>query len=279
MKHWQYYNNAIIPTTYPTEEAVVTEIEEASVWNAFNKTPLLIRWTTNFDCGYPTNWWYVIKDTPFDISLLKSRKRVKIRKALKNFEVKLIDPVEYGTQLFHVTALAYAAYPAKYRPAINEERFLTKTMNEWKNSKDVLGAFSVETNELAGFILLSKADKNYVELTSQKAIPEYERLFVNAALVEGALQYLEEFLSNGGIFCDGARNIFHETSFQDYLEDLFGFRKAYCKLNIKYNPKIKWIIKLLYPFRKLFYLMDSISIFHKVNGVLKMEEIVRGTHE
>ena len=30
--------------------------------------PLLIRWTTNFDCEEKTEWWYCIKDTPFDIN-------------------------------------------------------------------------------------------------------------------------------------------------------------------------------------------------------------------
>ena len=26
--------------------------------------PLLIRWTTDFDCPEKTEWWYCIKDTP-----------------------------------------------------------------------------------------------------------------------------------------------------------------------------------------------------------------------
>lgn len=42
--------------------------------------PYLARWTSSFDCGHETNWWYVIKDTPFDINELKKKRRYEIRK-------------------------------------------------------------------------------------------------------------------------------------------------------------------------------------------------------
>ena len=40
--------------------------------------PLLARWTEDFDCGYETEWWYVIKDTPLDLSKLKKKRRYDI---------------------------------------------------------------------------------------------------------------------------------------------------------------------------------------------------------
>ena len=82
-------------------------------------------------------------------------------------------------------------------------------------------------------------------------------------------------LANGTIICDGARSINHETHFQDYLEKYFDFRKAYCKLHIEYNPKIKWSIPLLYSMRKMLLKFDGIGFVHQINAVLKMEEIVR----
>lgn len=51
---------------------------------------------------------------------------------------------------------------------------------------------------------------------------------------------------------DGARSISHETNFQDYLEKYFGFRKAYCKLHVAYNRRIKLVVKVLFPFRKYY---------------------------
>lgn len=89
------------------------------------------------------------------------------------------------------------------------------------------------------------------------------------------MQYFSEDLKNGKYICDGTRNISHETKFQDYLEKYFNFRKAYCKLNIKYRPVIKPIVKLLFVFRKTLKKLDNNSLVHNINGVLKMEEIIR----
>ena len=141
MKNWKYYNHAAIPVT-----------------------ALLARWTTEFDCGYETNWWYVVKDNPFDINALKSKRRYEINKGIKNFNVKEIEPMNYA-------------------------------------------------------------------------------------------------------------------DFQDYLEKYFGFRKAYCKLHIVYNPKAKWIIMLMFPIRRFLMKLDGIGKVHQINSVLRMEEIVRENNE
>jgi len=128
---------------------------------------------------------------------------------------------------------------------------------------------------MAGYAFLTREHQNYIDFCVLKTKPEYERLSVNAALVAGILDYYNEFLSNGGYICDGSRSINHETAFQDYLEKYFDFRKAYCKLHIEYNPKYKWVIKLLYPMRKILLKLDGVGIVHSLNSVLRMEEIVR----
>ena len=67
----------------------------------------------------------------------------------------------------------------------------------------------------------------------------------------------------------------HETNFNDDLVHWYGFRKVYCRLNIAYNPKYKWIIKALYPFRKLLRLFNGMSFVNRISVVLNMEEICR----
>jgi hypothetical protein len=65
---WKYYNHAMIPTTAPHEIPDLTPIKSGSIWNRLREgMPLLARWTSDFDCGYETEWWYCIKDSPFDI--------------------------------------------------------------------------------------------------------------------------------------------------------------------------------------------------------------------
>lgn len=233
----------------------------------------MVRWTTNFDCEHETNWWYVIKDTPFDINALKSKRRYEINKGMKNYKVIEIDPLNYKEELYSVQVAAFSAYPEKYRPTVKKSSFL-EDIDKWKQYV-VLGAFFRENNELSGYALLSKESEHYTDFKVLKTKPNHERNAVNAALVEGVLRYFNTFLVNGGYICDGARSIQHETAFQDYLEKYFNFRKAYCKLHIVYHPKIGWVVKLAYPLRKLLAVFDNINLIHQINAVLKMEEIIR----
>lgn len=116
---------------------------------------------------------------------------------------------------------------------------------------------------------------SYLSLSVQKTDPAYEKYQINAAIVYQILQDYDERLRNGAYLCDGERNIMHETAFQDYLEKYFGFRKAYCLLHIAYRPAMRWAIKFLYPLCSVLKKLDKIKIIHQVNGVLKMEEIIK----
>lgn len=86
---WFYYNHALLPTTAPHEKVDEEVIKQGKLWKKkWGGIPLLIRWTTDFDCPQKTEWWYCIKDSIFDISLLKSNERYKINKGKKNFNIK-----------------------------------------------------------------------------------------------------------------------------------------------------------------------------------------------
>ena len=146
-------------------------------------------------------------------------------------------------------------------------------VKEWDWYK-IYGAFFKENGNLCGYALLSRKDE-CIEFNVLRTIPDYERHGINAAIVNMILCDNVEFLSRGGYISDGARSINHETKFQDYLEKYFDFRKAYCKLHIKYNPKIRWFIKCIYPIRRILFKFDSFGIMHKINAILKMEDIVR----
>lgn len=271
---WKYYNHAAVPTTAPHEEVDRRPLEDGSIWKLSGGKPLLARWTTAFDCGYETQWWYVIKDTPFVLSELKAKRRYEINKGKKFFRVEVCDPREHKEALLEIQLAAYGAYPAKYRPTVDREKFLAQ-LDGWTDST-VLGAYELETGRMVGYAKLTKQQDKCINFAVLKTIPEYEKYSLNAALVAGALEYFEDCLSQGWYICDGARNINHETSFQDYLEKYFGFRKAYCKLQIAYAPKLGWMVRLLYPFRRLLRKLDGIRMMHLINSILKMEELHRG---
>lgn len=270
---WKYYNHAAIPNGAPNEIIDITPIQNGDIWKMDGK-PYLARWTTDWDCGYETQWWYVIKDTPFDINELKSKRRYEINKGNKNFTVRIINPGDFTDRIIEIANRAYATYPEAYRPQIDHEHFASAINNSWAVNYVTYGAFSKEDGSLCGYTNLICTDR-YVNLCELKAIPNQEKLGVNAAMLCSILNDNEQFLAMGGYICDGARSIQHETHFQEYLEKYFEFRKAYCKLHLAYKCPLNVLISILYPLRKMLYRITNLKIVRKVNIVLRMEEIVR----
>lgn len=232
--------------------------------------PLLVRWTTDFDCPEKTEWWYCIKDTPFDINSLKSKRRYEINKGKKNFNVKEINPLDFKEEIYEVYKKAVSSYLRKSYELEIKEIFIEK-MKNWKNFK-VYGAFSKENKELSSYVLLIIND-SYISFSVLKSIPEYEKMGVNAAIVSYILEKYNQKLNKNFYICDGERNILHETYFQNYLEKYFGFRKVYCKLNLEYRSIFSIIVKILFPFRSILKKINNILIFQKINSILYMEEI------
>lgn len=272
---WHYYNFALIPDCAPHVSVDTTMLESGTLWKQYKLRAVLARWTEDFDCKDETSWWYVIKDTPFDINGLKAKRRYEIRKGLKHFDVFVIDPVKYKESLYQVQIEAYKVYPKKYRPSINKAQFQEDICTKWCDQcVTVLGAFDKENGNLCGYARLIQ-DGNCIYFDSLKTNPAFEKKGMNAALVSQIMEIFDDELRCGTYICDGARNVQHETLFQDYLEKYFGFRKAFCHLRVRYNPAYKPLIYVLYLMRGMLKKMDNIRLIHKLNGVLMMEEIVR----
>lgn len=265
---WRYYNHALMPVVPPHLTPNINALYINNLWKNIDKRVLLIRYTTDFDCEPQTNWWYVIKDEPFDITSLKAKRRYEINKGNKNFNTKTIDVKRYKKEIYEIQKAAYSIYPKKYRPSISFEG-ISNDIDNWNFYKSY-GAFDIDGN-MVGYALLNRKE-NYIYYAIHKVMPCCEKRGINAAIIYQILNDHKDFLSGDGYICDGARNILHETAFQNYLEKYFGFRKAYCKLHIIYRPTINLLIRILYPFRKIFYKLDSNRLIHNINGIFKMEE-------
>ena len=234
---------------------------------------VLARWTTDWDCGYETNWWYVIKDTPFDINALKAKRRYEITKGRRNFDVCIINSMAYIDDIIRVTFAAYQAWPEKYRPNVDKES-MRKSFTEWIHSSIIFAAFDRSTKRLNGYAVVED-NGYYVNFSILRTEPVSEKMGINAAIVDAILQNYNSRFLNGFYICDGSRSIRHETAFQDYLEKYFGFRKAYCRLNIEYKHCVSLMIKSLYPFRKWLRWIGFCSIGSQMLGLLKMEDVIR----
>lgn len=274
MNMWKYYNHAIIPTTPPHGMPDISSVENGDIWRKVKGKSFLARWTTDFDCGYETKWWYCIKDAPLELDKLKSKQRYEIKRGIANLDVEIISPLNYKQEIYEINKLCYDDYPKQYRPKTNDEKF-NKQMEDWSKNAIVFAAFNNKTKEMFGYSVCFYREE-YISLAIQKVPHQYQSYGTNAALI---YYICEEFFNNPlysiKYISDGARNIRHQTNFQDYLIKYFGFRKAYCKLHIIYRPSIRIILKILYPFRKFFSYFKSNKLIYELSCMLKQEEIAR----
>lgn len=234
------------------------------------------RWTSDFDCGYKTEFWYCIKDDIFDIQELKAKRRYEIMKGKRNFSCCRILAKEYINEIINILMEAAKEYSPKYRNEVHAEK-MYQLIPTWDNLFIVYGAFDLE-GRLRGYAYLEKY-KDYSNFRVLKVEPICEKQAINAALVACILEDYEEDIKQGHYICDGTRPIQHETHFQDYLEKYFCFRKAYCQLHIKYRFPLHMIVNVLYIFRNFIKRNDNNRFLHHIAGVLKMEEIVRSGAE
>lgn len=268
---WKVYRQALLSSNFPHNG--ITSVQEIPRLLKTNKC-YFARYVTDFDCKGETQWYWLIKDTPLDISILKANRRAIITKGLKYFTVKIINPTDLKNELFSVLKGSLADYPKKYRDSFTQTRFYSIVDSWVKNGWDCFGAFDKETNKLCGYALAYKKGE-YAEYMIVKTLPESQKKQINAAI---AYQICEKYLNEDKvkILYAGERNIRHETNYQDYLIKNFGFRFAYCKLNIIYRPWVKLLVNLIYPFRKIIKKISSLSPnLYNVYSVLKQEEIRR----
>lgn len=265
MSEWKYYNNAMLPDCPPHVTANVHALDDNPLWKS--KAALFARWTSNFDCGYETKWWYCIKDTAFSLGDVNAKKRYEINKGNKNFDVFVINPLDYVDDMYELSCEVWSKYCFKVNTSYNDFK------SGFEHIKDtvVFGAFSKSTKKLCAYAYVMEYD-SYLGYKVHKALPKHEKEAVNAAVVYAILKYYENDLMKGKYLCDGERNILHETAFQNYLEKYFGFRKAYCQLHIKYKFVFGLIVKTLYPFRKI---IDKLSFLKKVSAVLRMHSFMK----
>lgn len=267
---WHYYNHAAIPNCAPHEEVDLTAINDGSIWK-MDGGPLFARWTEDFDCKEETNWWYTIQDKPFDLMSVNSRYRNRINKGLKNFQCRRINPAEFAEDMADITLLDWQTYPAQYRPTKTRDE-LVEAYKNW--SLITHGAFDIEDGKLCAFHGIQDCGAYYM-MVSGKSIPEKQKGQLNAALIYSYITDIGRFYKDGKYLSNGQRNLNHDTNFNDDLCKYYGFRKAFCKLRVKYNPRIEWIVKASFPFRRVLLKFDKYTMVHNLNVILKMEEIVR----
>ena len=276
MLSWTENDRQLVAARPPHDGRKITDI--SSLWTEHPRA-IVARYTTDFDLPEPTDFWYIIKDTPLDLASMKAKRRYEITRATRNFTVREINPADEEEALYAVQVAAFSVYPEKYRPTVDRDRFLSAARRWRAEGNVVLGAYPADGGALSGYILAYDGG-DHVMFNVLKTRPACERAGVNAALVAALLTHFDARLRAGGFYiCDGFRNLYHETAFQDYLEKYFGFRRAYCRLHMLYRPLYRAAVRLLYPLRRILRRFDNTRLFHKLNSLLLCEEIARSTQK
>jgi hypothetical protein len=230
----------------------------------------MARYTTDFDCGFETPWFYVIKDKVIDLKELNGNNRYNINRGLKYFYVQRINGnIEEINEIYRIYKKASERY-TKFVP-ISRLNFIKNAIRDFE--KDVYyGVYNKENNLLCGYTSI-REQNNTASFNTMKLDHDYFRFGVSYALIYCVVDiYLTQ--KQFKYIHNGERSIRHETEMQDFLIKRLRFRKAYVNLHIEYKFPFGLVIKICYPFRKLFKKIPGI-LFHNINSLLFQEKIAR----
>ena len=243
--NWINYQGALIPDTSPHINIKLSKKEQQELLKL--SKAYFLRWTNEWDRKKNSQFWYVIKDEKENISVYKSKIRNQIRKGLKNCKVEKITKDYIARNGYEVYYEAFKRYNTFLEP-ISKEDFSKKILNS-KSNIDFWGVFV--NNKLIAYSQ-NRVRDNVCEYNVTKFNPSFLKYRPSEALFyEMNKYYLNE--KNFLYVSDGARSLSHQTNIQDFLISKFKFRKVYCRLNIAYRRDIDLLVKILFPFRKIFF--------------------------
>lgn len=266
--NWSLYNGALVPDLPPHIDIKLSG-EQAKELLRRSKAYFL-RWPSDYDCGFETEWWYLIRDKSIDLDEFDSKRRWEINKGIKRCIVKKVDAEFIAKNCYEVYISAFDSYDTFQKP-VGQEEFYNRMMSRMDNPVyDFWVALSKTNNKVIAYFM-NRVGLEYCMYSTSKFHPDYLKDNVCYALVYETTNY---YLNEVGLkyVCAGARSISHHTNIQEFLIYKLHFRKAFCRLNIIYNPMIKIMVNVLYPFRNVISKMN-IDLCKKVTVLLHQEKI------
>ena len=212
----------------------------------------MVRNTFDFDCEGETDFWYVIKDSFSGLDELSKKDRKSVVKAFETFEYKLVDKKFIEDNGYEIAKKAYDAFKV-HNVKMNKKVF-GDFLQRWDESYcDFWGVFDIKRKILIGFSVVINYDLSAL-YDKVFMLPEYRS---NNTCVFYGLYYKrnEYYLVEKGkkYVNDGTRSVTEHSNIQPFLIQKFKFRKAYCKLKIRYKWWFGIIVRVLLPFRNLIW--------------------------
>lgn len=225
----------------------------------------MVRNTYDFDQKEESNFWYIIKDSFGGMDELSTNVRTKVRRAFKRFAYQKVDKQIIEKNGYEVVDKAFKSYPIKDR-RMNKNVF-KGYLESWDvENHDFWGAFDRNSNKLVGFVVVRLYDNScFYDLVTFN--PKYKH---NTSYPFCGFFYkLNEYYLGEKHFdyvTDGSRSMTQHSNIQPFLIQKFKFRKAYCKLNIKYQWWFGILVRMLYPFRNIIRnrSMKAVLLMHEI---------------
>lgn len=265
ISNYHLYKGAWIDSRAPHNSQ---QMDTKSIKTLLDKGGVIVRNTYDFDSDRITSFWYVIKDSFGGIDELSSKKRNQVRKSLKTYAFRRVTAEEVlavGLPIFQEACMSY-----KVKAEVVTEAGFQKRIAECEKGgrSEYWCAYRKDTNEPVA-LAINTLYEDCCEYNTLKCKPSamHNSTYPYYGLIfEMNRYYLDELKLR--YVNDGARSITNHSNIQPFLIDTFHFRKAYCKLQIKYKWWFGLLVKMLFPFRKIMPL--------KVKAVLNMEAMKRG---
>ncbi len=229
----------------------------------------LLWWSYYSDTLKDSDWYGVIKDKHFELSeYASSNLRNQIKKGINNFEIKQVKAEyiqQYGFEVYEKVQLYY------FKNIIVNKELFFKKLEAFAKAKDIVELWGVFKNEeLVGYCEINLYDKLEANISELKILPEYNKLYASYALFHTlSAEYLKNREFN--YISDGYRTLLHNTGIQDFLIRKFGFYKLPLKLNVHIRFPLNFIIEILFLFRKLPFLPNSLQSVFKLVAVSKIK--------
>ena len=87
---WIFSKRGLISEEDPSKSISVPETEIKDLFIQYPKA-LYIRWVSDFDRNESETYYYVLRDTLYDLTELPSKTRNQIRKCLKNCSIEQVN--------------------------------------------------------------------------------------------------------------------------------------------------------------------------------------------
>lgn len=262
------YSGMVVPFGPADADYSLSDDEASRALRSLGGT--VLRTTTGFRPAAAVDDWYAVicrSFSPVD-GVSSSNTRSKLRRALRNCEVRRISADEVATAGYEVYRRAFERYTGPDSP-VARDRFEPHHVVTG-DFDDIVEHWGVYCDgELAGYASNYVFGNTEAAYSTLKFHPDHLRKYSSYALFH---RMNEHYLGEGRVSYvnDGFRSILHGTELQPFLEHNFAFEKAYVGIDAFYRQPYRAILRATFPFRGLIGRVDD-----RARAMYELERVVR----